>query len=60
MSKKIKLLKRKKNFSFQNDKITELKNLVTAGTNAANAKMNKSGILKVSSIVSKISINPFR
>lgn len=34
-------------FSFQNDKITELKNLVTAGTSAANAKMNKSGILKV-------------
>lgn len=32
----------------QNDKITELKNLVTAGTSAANAKMNKSGILKKS------------
>lgn len=31
---------------FQNDKITELKNLVSVGTEAANAKMNKSGILK--------------
>lgn len=33
-------------FDFQNDKITELKNLVSTG--AANAKMNKSGILKKS------------
>lgn len=37
--------------SFQNDKITELKDLVTAGTSAANAKMNKSGILKVSELL---------